>query len=154
VEYSVRSARITDIDRLASIGEQSIHASDRSGSLDARDLLRQLVYLPHASVFVAETSRQIVGGAILVLRPSVVAGGYVGTIDLLVVDPAHEVDRVTDALMEELLRSAGNKGCSAVEMVQPDDPDVLARFERSGFNPAGTLLRRPVPAAGAARRRS
>jgi hypothetical protein len=64
------------------------------------------------------------------------------------------MDRVTDALMDELLRSAGNKGCSAVETMQPDDPDDLARLERSGFNPAGTLLRRHVPAAGSAGRRS
>jgi predicted N-acetyltransferase YhbS len=154
VEYSVRAARITDIDRLAAIGEASVRLSGPPGSLGARDLLRQLVYLPNASVLVAEAQRRIVGGAILVLRPSVVAGGYVGTVDILVVDPDHDLDRVTDVLMDELLRSAGNKGCSAVEMAQPDDPDDLARLERSGFTPAGTLLRRPVPAAGSAARRS
>ena len=37
------------------------------------------------------------GVAVLALRPSVRAGGYVGTIDLLVVDPSHDVDRVTGA---------------------------------------------------------
>ena len=64
----------------------------------------------------------VVGGAILALRPSVRAGGYVGTIDLLVVDPAYDAERITDALLEELLRSASNKGCTVVEAVPPDDP--------------------------------
>ena len=71
-----------------------------------------------------------------------------GTIDLLVVAPAHDADRVTDALLEELLRSAGNKGCSTVEIGQPDDPADRARLERAGFAPAGPMLRRPVAAAG------
>jgi GNAT superfamily N-acetyltransferase len=105
-------------------------------------------------VLVAEVRREIVGGALLVLRPSVVAGGYVGTIDLLVVAPDHDADRVTDALLEELLRSASNKGCSTVEAAQPSDPLDLARLERAGFVPAGPTLRRPVAAAGSAAGRS
>jgi len=93
-----------------------------------------------------------VGGALLVLRPSVTAGGYVGTVDFLVVAPDHDADRVTDVLLEELLRSAGNKGCSTVEAAQPSDPADLARLERAGFGTAGLVLRRPLPAAGSARR--
>jgi len=151
VEYLVRPARITDIDRLAALGGEQIRPSGR-GSLDAGDLLRQLVYLPNASLFVAEARREIVGGALLVLRPSVVAGGYVGTVDLLVVGQGHDGDRVTDSLLEEVFRSAGNKGCSVVEMTKPSDPVDLARLERVGFAPAGPLLARPVPAAGARRR--
>jgi predicted N-acetyltransferase YhbS len=151
VEYQIRPARITDIDRLAAIGRSAITGWGR-GSLDAADLLRQLVYLPNASLLVAEARRELVGGALLVLRPSVTAGGYVGTIDFLVVAPDHDADRVTDVLMEEALRSAGNKGCSTVEMAQPSDPASLARLERAGFGPAGPVLRRPIPAAGAARR--
>lgn len=151
VEYLVRQARITDVDRLAALGQSALRESGR-GSLDAADLLRQLVYLPHASVLVAEVRRELVGGAILVLRPSVIAGGYVGTVDLLVVAPDHDADRVTDALMEELLRSAGNKGCTAVEVAQPSDPADLARLERAGFALAGPTLRRPLAAVGTARR--
>ena len=148
MEYLVRPARITDIDRLAAIGRATIKGSAR-GSLDAADLLRQLVYLPNASLFVAEARRELVGGALLVLRPSVVAGGYVGTIDLLVAAPDHDADRVTAALLEEILRSASNKGCSTVEAAEPSDPIDLARLERAGFAPAGPTLRRPVAAAGA-----
>ena len=152
MEYQIRQARITDIDRLAAIGRSAMPGSG-SGSLDAADLLRQLVYLPNASLVVAETRREIVGGALLVLRPSVTAGGYVGTVDFLVVAPDHDADRVTAALVEELLRSAGNKGCSTVEAAQPTNPASLARLERAGFAPAGPTLRRPLPAAGSARRR-
>ena len=111
--------------------------------LDAADLLRQLVYLPQASVVVAETQRDVVGGAVLALRPSVIAGGYVGTIDLLVVDPGHDADRVTEALVEELLRSASNKGCSVVETARPDDPTERTRLERLGFGQAGPRLNEP-----------
>jgi GNAT superfamily N-acetyltransferase len=153
VEYLVRPARITDIDRLASLGEVASGGAAR-GSLDAANLLRQLVYLPHASVLVAEARRELVGGALLVLRPSVVAGGYVGTVDLLVVAPDHDADRVTDALLEELLRSASNKGCSWVEASEPSDPADLARLERAGFAPAGPTLRRPVATVGTTARRS
>ena len=152
MEYLVRQARITDIERLAAIGRASIRDAGR-GPLDAADLLRQLVYLPNASLLVAETRRVLVGGALLVLRPSVTAGGYVGTVDFLVVGPDHDLDRVTDALLEELLRSAGNKGCATVEMAQPSDPADLARLTRAGFEAAGPLLRRPLAAADSASRR-
>jgi predicted N-acetyltransferase YhbS len=151
VEYLIRQARITDIERLAGIGRSSLPGAG-SGSLDAADLLRQLVYLPNASLIVAEARREIVGGALLVLRPSVIAGGYVGTMDFLVVAPDHDADRVTDALVEELLRSAGNKGCSLVEAAQPSDPANLVRLERAGFAAAGPTLRRPLAAAGSTRR--
>ena len=151
MEYLIRQARITDIERLAVIGRRTMPGSG-SGSLDAADLLRQLVYLPNASLLVAEMRREIVGGALLVLRPSVTSGGYVGTVDFLVVAPDHDADRVTEALIDELLRSAGNKGCSTVEVAQPSDSATHARLERSGFAPAGPMLRRPLPAAGSTRR--
>ncbi|HYU49059.1 MAG TPA: GNAT family N-acetyltransferase [Candidatus Limnocylindria bacterium] len=147
MEYLVRTARITDIERLAQLCEVSPRAADGSSPMDAASLLRQLVYLPQASVFVAEARREVVGGAILALRPSVRAGGYVGTVDLLVVDPAHDADRVTDALLEEVLRSAHNKACSAVEAVRPDDPAERTRWERQGFTEAGPRIARSVAAA-------
>ncbi len=153
MEYQVRPARITDIDRLTAIGHASLPGAGR-GSLDAAGLLRQLVYLPNASLVVAEARRELVGGALLVLRPSVVSGGYVGTIDLLIVAPGHDADRVTAVLLEELLRSASNKGCSTVEATEPSDPADLARLEQAGFAPAGPTLRRPVAAAGSSARRT
>jgi len=146
VEYLVRVARITDIERLAALCEVSPRAADRSSPMDAADLLRQLVYLPQASVFVAEARREVVGGAILALRPSVRAGGFVGTVDLLVVDSRHDADRVTDALLEELLRSAHNKACSVVEADRPDDPAERTSWERQGFTETGPRIARSVAA--------
>ena len=153
MEYQVRAARVTDIDRIVALRDEQGQMDGGESPLGAADLLRQLVYLPQASVVVAETQRHVVGGAVLALRPSVMAGGYVGTIDLLVVDPAHDADRITEALVEELLRSASNKGCSVVETAQPGDPMERTRLERLGFGLAGPRLRRIVTAAGAAARR-
>ena len=45
MEYLVRAARITDIERLADLCEVSARAADGSSPMDAASLLRQLVYL-------------------------------------------------------------------------------------------------------------
>jgi GNAT superfamily N-acetyltransferase len=148
VEYLVRSARITDIERLVALSAGLLNSSGTIGALVPGDLLRQLVYLPQASIFVAEARRDVVGGAVLALRPSVRAGGYVGTVDLLVVDPDHEVNRVTDGLLEELIRSARNKGCSIIEAALPDDPATRTRWEHHGFVESGPHMERPVAVVG------
>jgi GNAT superfamily N-acetyltransferase len=154
VEYLVRAARVTDIDRFVALSDDSMPVSRDSSPLGAADLMRQLVYLPQASIVVAEVRRLVVGGAILALRPSVRAGGYVGTIDLLVVDPEYDADRITEALLEELLRSASNKGCTVVEAERPTDPTVLGRWLQIGFGEAGPRIQRTVTAAGSATRRT
>ncbi len=154
MEYLVRVARVTDIDRLVALGDADLRMDRGASPLDAADLLRQLVYLPQASIFVAETQRLVVGGAVLALRPSVRSGGFVGTIDLLVVDPDHDVDRVTDALLEEVVRSARNKGCTLVEATRPDDQADLGRWAAQGFAPAGPRIQRPVAAVGSTARRT
>jgi hypothetical protein len=154
VEYQVRAARVTDIDRLVALSDDALEPARADSPLVAADLLRQLVYLPQASIFVAETNRTVVGGGVLALRPSVRSGGYVGTIDLLVIDPDHDADRVTEVLVEELLRSASNKGCTVVETARPDEHAVLARLQRMGFGDTGPRLQRIVTAAGAAGRRA
>ncbi len=151
MEYLVRTARITDIERLVALAGDTLRSSD-SSPLGAADLFRQLVYLPQASIVVAEARREIAGGAVLVLRPSVSAGGYVGSVDLLVVDPGHDADRVTAALLEELLRSAQNKGCTVVEAVRSDDPESRGRWDRLGFVEGMPLITRSVAARLAGRR--
>jgi hypothetical protein len=153
VEYLVRAARITDIDRIVALAGVRSLGGERS-PLSAADLLRQLVYLPQASVLVAELRREVVGAGVLVLRPSVRAGGYVGTIDLMVVGPDHDAERVTATLVEELIRSATNKGCTIVEVAQPGDPADRASWERLGFGGGGSILARFVGAVGGAARRS
>jgi GNAT superfamily N-acetyltransferase len=154
VEYLVRAARVTDIDRLVALGDADLRGDDDASPLDSADLLRQLVYLPQASIFVAEAERHVVGGAVLALRPSVRAGGYIGTVDLLVVDPGHDADRVTRALLEEVIRSASNKGCTVVEAIPPDAAAAATRWAAQGFVPAGPRIQRIVAAAGRAARRT
>ena len=51
----------------------------------------------------------VVGTAVLALRPSVTAGGLVGTIDLLAVEPGHELDGVVEALLREAIRRRATK---------------------------------------------
>jgi len=104
VEHSVRAARITDIDRFVALSGDRL-GGRVAGQPAAADILRQLVFLPHATVLVAERKRDVIGGAVLAIRPSVAAGGFVGTIDLLVVDPSADPDDVTESLVEEALRS-------------------------------------------------
>ena len=152
MEYLVRAARVTDIDRFVALSAVTAMPRGES-SLGARDLMRQLVYLPQASIIVAEAQRVVVGGAVLALRPSISAGGYVGTVDILVVDPEHDADRVTAALLEELLRSASNKGCTVVEAERPTGPGAFARWKRMGFDTAGPRIKKDVTAAGSAARR-
>lgn len=152
LETTIRAARITDIDRFVAMCGDRL-GSRGSGQLDAADLLRQLVYLPHASVLVAEARRELVGGAVLAIHPSVRAGGYVGTIDLLAVAATADPDAVTESLLSELLRSAANKGCTAVEAVEPGDPAERIRWERAGFTEMGPRFGRAVAAAGSGARR-
>jgi GNAT superfamily N-acetyltransferase len=149
VEYLIRPARITDIDRIVALSGGVVQTGGGGGPLNAGDLLRQLVYLPQASIFVAEARREVVGGAVLALRPSVRAGGFVGAIDLIVTDPDYDTDRLTDALLEEVLRSARNKGCTVVEAALSDDPAERTRWERHGFIESGPRAERQVATVGA-----
>jgi hypothetical protein len=108
--------------------------------MDAVGLLRQLVYIPNASVLIAEAGREIAGGAVLALRPSVNAGGFVGTVDVLVVARGHSAEKVADTLIKEILRSAKNKGCAFVEVTLPDDAALRACWKRNGFARAAANL--------------
>jgi predicted N-acetyltransferase YhbS len=148
VEYLVRQARITDIDRFGALCSEMGAVAGTGTPLDAADLLRQLVYLPQASVLIAEARKEMAGGAVLALRPSIQAGGFVGTVDLLVVGREHDADRVTSALIDEILRSAKNKGCAFVEVVLPDDAALRARWQHNGFTETAAQLYRAGLADG------
>src|SRR3990172_2146463 len=107
--------------------------ADARAPLGAADLLRQLVYLPSAVVLVAEAQRTIVGAGMLALRPSVGQGGFVGSIDLLLVEPGFEASGVRDALVVELLRMARNKSCVTLEAPRPAGAADVAAWEGYGF---------------------
>src|SRR6185437_12346468 len=62
VEYLIRAARITDIDRVVALSDGQVRTGGGQSPLGSADLLRQLVYLPQASIFVAEARREVVGG--------------------------------------------------------------------------------------------
>ncbi|MFI5262437.1 MAG: GNAT family N-acetyltransferase [Candidatus Limnocylindrales bacterium] len=152
MEYQVRDARITDVGRISALMAMSDAAlAGGVSSTGATDLLRQLVYLPNAAVLVADARRVIVGATVLALRPSVRAGGMVGTVDLLVVDPAYAAAGVSASLLGEVLRSARNKGCVAVEAVPPADPAELQRWTELGFTESGPRILRDLAPVGAAR---
>ena len=96
--------------------------------------MRQLVYLPQASIFVAETQR--IGRGWGGPRPPAV-----GPRRRLRRDdrpPGRRPDarrRIGSPRRSSrsCLRSASNKGCTVVEAVRPDDPAARARLEAAGL---------------------
>jgi ribosomal protein S18 acetylase RimI-like enzyme len=151
VEYQIRDARVTDVERITALYD-AIAGSDTGvrTPLGSSDLLRQLVYLPQAVVLVADARRAIVGAIVLALRPSVRHGGFVATVDLLAVDEGYERSGVIDSLVAQALRSARNKGCVIVEAARPDDPDEQALLEGYGFTEAPQRLEHALASAPAA----
>jgi hypothetical protein len=149
VELQVREARLTDIDRITGVIERADPRWTLNRLADAADVLRQVIYLPNGSLIVALDGRMVVGVAVLALRPSVAAGGLVGSIDLLAVEPGHELDGVVEALLGETIRASRNKGCVVLESEPPDDAAMLSRWEGAGFSEAGPRLRCPLVRAAA-----
>jgi hypothetical protein len=147
VEYLVRQARITDVDRFYALCAEKGAVPDGDSPMDAIGLLRQLVYLPGASIALAEGNRQLAGGAVLGLRPSVRTGGFVGTIDVLVVANGQDGEKVTDLLIEEMLLSARRKGCTSVEVMLTPDVENFSSWQGHGFTKSATnTYRAPVAA--------
>ncbi len=152
MEYQIRTARITDVERIVALLGAVDAPAGATASLSASpaDLLRQLVGLPHAVVVVAEAGRRIVGAGVLAIRPSVQRGGFIGTIDVLITETAAPADTRT-RLAAELLRTARNKGCVAVEAEPPADPAERARWAEAGFVESGPRIVRPLAPVSAGR---
>lgn len=144
VEYLIRDARVTDVERITTLQDAAAAPAAPSARtpLPGVDLLRQLVYLPQAVVLVAELRRTVVGAVVLALRPSVSRGGFVASVDLLVVDEGYERSGVLDALINQALRSARNKGCVMVEAEAPADPAERSLWEGHGFVQAAARVER------------
>jgi N-acetylglutamate synthase-like GNAT family acetyltransferase len=140
LEFQVRDARLTDIERISALIERTNSRWGSAELMQAADLLRQLVYLPNAAVLVAVENRPVVGVAVLALRPSVSANGLVGALDLLAVEPGSGADEISSALLREVIRSARNKGCRELELAQSDDTADDARWKKLGFRAAGVRL--------------
>jgi len=150
VEYLVRQAKITDIDRLYALCADKGMTPGGNAPIDAIGLFRQLVYLPNASVALVEVGRQLAGGAVLGLRPSIRAGGFVGTVDLLVTADGFDGPKVADLLIEEMLHSARRKGCTSVEVMLTPESEYFSSWQDHGFSKAASNTYRAAVAVRAA----
>ena len=146
MELQVRNARITDVDGITTLLDRAHHLAAGSDGAPDADLLRQLIYLPNATVVVALDGRRVVGIGVLALRPSVVRGGLIGTVDLLSVDSNTSSEHVAGSLLAEVLRSARNKGCVAVE-AEPGGRDT-PRWMGWGFREGERRLELDIAAGG------
>jgi hypothetical protein len=158
MEVSVRTARLTDVD--AAVRMLARGADDRdAGGADA-DRLRHLLFVPAATVVVAIAERRLVGVGILSIRPSVRSGPFVGVVDELGIDgtgPTGSAVEAQDAalrgeaasrMLDQLITSARNKGCSRVEITDPLASADRALLEQAGFERRGALMSRAIGLIG------
>lgn len=147
MEVHVRSARHTD---LAAAVRLLVHDGPEidEGRQDV-DYLRNLLFVPSATVLVAERERKVIGVGVLAIRPSVRSGPFVGVIDELGTARAPTLDdaerrRAADEIVEHLAISARNKGCTRVEVSEPLASAEPSHWKRLGFASRGRTLGRPV----------
>ena len=146
MEVHVRSARLTDLDAALRILARDDDNED--GRTDV-GYLRNLLFVPSATVAVAERERRVVGVGILSIRPSVRAGPFVGVIDELGIAEkallgAADWRRVADEIVEHLATSARNKGCTRVEVSEPLTSAEPSLWKRLGFANRGRTLGRSL----------
>lgn len=146
MEVHVRSARLTDLDSAVRLLARD-EAEPGTGRDDA-DFLRNLLFIPSATVVVAEAERRVVGVGVLALRPSVRSGPFVGIIDELAIAgdrlDAAERSKAADDLVEQLSASARNKGCTRVEVSEPLASAEPSLWKRHRFASRGRTLDRPL----------
>ena len=155
MEFHVRSARLTDVDAAIRI---IVRDQARPGEQrDDADRLRSLLFVPAATVVVAEAERRVIGVGVLSIRPSVRSGPFVGVIDELgLIGPEGSVERaagdadaagrdqVGSAILEHLIASARNKGCAVVEVTDPLAAAEPTLLSAAGFAQRGALLSRAI----------
>jgi hypothetical protein len=154
VDFHVRSARLTDVDNA-----MRILMRDEDGGGEQRgnaDRFRSLLFLPAATVVVAEAERRIVGVGVLSIRPTVRSGAFVGVIDELGLEGragrgtrAAQADApgrsaIGSSILEHLIASARNKGCARVEVADPLAAAEPALVKGAGFERRGALLSRAI----------
>lgn len=155
MEFHVRSARLTDVD--AAIRILMRDAGDPGQRRGDADRLRSLLFVPAATVVVAEVERRVVGVGVLSIRPTVRAGQFIGVIDELAVEgqagraeraagaaDATSRDRMRSSILEQLIASARNKGCARVEVTDPLAKSESALLKRADFARQGALLSRAI----------
>lgn len=145
MEVHVRTARLTDLDAAGRLMARD--DADPDGGRDDADMLRNLLFVPAATVVVAEAERRVSGVGVLSIRPSVRSGPFVGVIDELSISaslPAADRRRVADDLVEHLARSAHNKGCTRIEVSEPLASAEPSLWKRLRFASRGRSLGRPL----------
>jgi len=155
VEFHVRSARLTDVD--AAIRILMRDAGDPGQRRGDADRLRSLLFVPAATIVVAEVERRVVGVGVLSIRPTVRTGQFIGVIDELAVEgqagraeraaaatDATSRDRMRSSILEQLIASARNKGCARVEVTDPLARAESALLKRADFARQGALLSRAI----------
>jgi len=143
LEVHVRSARLTDLDAAVRILARD---PDPDAARGEADFLRNLLFVPSATVVVAEAERRVVGVGVLSIRPSVRTGPFVGVIDELRTAEAPldaaERRRAADDIVEHLVTSARNKGCTRVEVAEPLASAEPSLWKRHRFASRGRTLGR------------
>jgi hypothetical protein len=144
LEVHVRSARLTDLD--AAIRILAAAGAEPSTGSSGPDFLRNLLYVPSATVVVAESERRVIGVGVLSIRPSVRSGPFVGVIDEIgaasgAMDAAGR-RQALDELVEHLVSSARNKGCTRVEVTEPLASAEPSLWKRHRFASRGRTLGR------------
>jgi hypothetical protein len=146
LEVHVRTARHADLDAAARLLARD--QVDPAPEHDDVDYLRNLLFVPSATVIVAEVERSIVGVGVLAIRPSVRSGPFVGVIDELGFARADgtvaERRRIADDIVEHLATSARNKGCTRVEVSEPLASAEPSLWKRLGFASRGRTLGRSI----------
>jgi hypothetical protein len=155
VEFVVRSARLTDIDTaMRLLTRDDDPPGEQRGNADR---LRSLLFLPAATILVAEAAeRRVVGVGVLSIRPTVRTGAFVGVIDELALEgmpgratrataaSASGRSEVGRSILEHLISSARNKGCARVEVTDPLAAAESALLKGAGFERRGALLSRAI----------
>jgi len=155
VEVHVRIARLTDIDAAASL---LVTGADAGAERRERaDRLRTLLFVPAATVLVAEAAGRMVGVGVLSIRPSIAPGPFIGVIDAVatVADAGGSGSAargagtsarsaIAGSILEQLVISARNKGCARVDVADPLAASRRPLFARAGFERQGALLSRAI----------
>ncbi len=146
MEVHVRSARHTDLDAAARmLARDGDDPETRRGDVD---YLRNLLFVPSATVTVAEIERRVVGVGVLAIRPSVRSAPFVGVVDELGVRQAElgaaDRRRIGDEIVAHLVASARNKGCTRVEVSEPLASAEPSLWKRMGFASRGRTLGRSI----------
>ncbi len=155
MEHHVRTARLTDVDGAMRVLLQDA-APDEEVWRDSSERLRSLLSIPSATVVVAEEERRLIGLGVLSIRPSLRSGPFVAMIDELATSVTTEPSSATGAtqsrrrrailgsILEHLIASAHNKGCTRVEATDPLASAEPSLLKQAGFAKRGALLSRAI----------